>query len=66
MVILFGVMEWEIEETENDTFDVTQGNRPVSYDELTYEEAVDVVRRNEGQTFTYVELDGYRTSKEII
>jgi len=58
-------MEWEIEETKNDTFDVTQGHRIVSYDEPTYEEAVDVVRRNGGQTFMFLELDGYRTQKDV-
>ncbi len=58
-------MEWEIEESVTGTFDVSQGHRIVSYDELTYEEAVDVVRRNGGETFTFLELDGYRTQRDV-
>ena len=57
--------DWAIETTERGTFDVTNGSRPVSYDEPTLEDAERVVSEKGGRSYVQIEADGYRTPKTL-
>jgi hypothetical protein len=56
------VAEWEVETTDEGTFDVFHHRRIVKYDEDTVEDAAREVKRRGGHEFVLVEPDGYRTT----
>lgn len=55
--------EWEVETTDEGTFDVLHHRRIVMYDAEDLEEAAREVRRRGGREFVLVEIDGYRTTQ---
>jgi hypothetical protein len=62
---------WEIQAT-NDSgelsvthFDVVCDGRAVSYDEASFEDAVDIVRRAGVIEFIFVHRDGYREQRDV-
>ena len=55
--------EWEVETTNDGTFDVLHNRRIVMYDADDLDEAAREVRRRGGKEFVLIEADGYRTTQ---
>ena len=58
-------MTFQIEVTENGTFDVSEDGRAVFYDAISLEEAEQLVADEGEEDYLYIHEDGYVTLERI-